>query len=334
MAHNTIRDVAREAGVSVASVSRTMNDHPGVLPATRERVLEAARKLDYVPHAGARNLSMAKANAIGVVLPDLHGEFFSELLRGIDQQAQTLGYQMLLSNMHADPEQAALALRTMRGRVDGMLIMAPELSPEFLAESLPAGLKMVLMNTPAPDGYPSLQFENHAGAATMTRHLLRSGARRVVHLAGPASNIDARQRCEGYCAVMAETSGVAAEIIPGDFSEAAGAAAVRHLLPRIDEVDAIFAANDMMAIGCLLAFRDAGIDVPGQVLVAGFDDIPATRYLMPGLTTMRVNIADLGAGAMRWLDALVSGAETPEHLPRLVPDLIVRASTMRDRAGT
>ncbi|MGN6374151.1 MAG: LacI family DNA-binding transcriptional regulator, partial [Sphingomonas sp.] len=148
MSQATIRDVAREAAVSVASVSRALNGHPSVLPATRERVEAAARKLDYVPHAGARSLSLARAHAIGVVLPDLHGEFFSEIVRGMDREANRLGYQLLLSNFHVDPEQAAQAMRTLRGRVDGLLVMAPEIDAAQLQESLPASLRAVLINSP------------------------------------------------------------------------------------------------------------------------------------------------------------------------------------------
>ena len=327
MAQATIRDVARAAEVSVASVSRAMNGHPSVLPATRKRVLEAASRLNYVPHAGARSLSLAQAHAIGVVLPDLHGEFFSEIVRGMDREAGQLGYQLLLSNFHADPVQVAQALRTMRGRVDGLLIMAPEIDPALLSASLPQGLRAVLIATPELAGYPSFRLENEASAAEMVRHLMNAGCRRIVHIAGPPANRDARERLRGFRSAMQE-GGLEAETIEGDFTEAAGERAAERLLPRIDTVDAVFAANDMMAIGCMLAFRQAGVDVPNRVLVAGFDDIPAARYLMPALTTIRVNIAELGARAMRCVaGAIDAESDVHEVGEILTSDLVIRAST-------
>lgn len=334
VAHATIRDVAREASVSVASVSRAMNGHPAVLPATRERVLSAARKLDYVPHAGARSLSMARAHTIGVVLPDLHGEFFSEIVRGMDREALRLGYQLLLSNMHADPAQAGQALRAMRGRVDGLLIMAPEINPALLADSMPRALPSVLMNTPEVPGYQSLQVENRAGAAAMVRHLRATGCRRIVHIAGPRTNKDAVERREGFLAAMAEAGATGdASVIEGDFSEQAGAMAAETIFSRLDTIDAVFAANDMMAIGCMLAFREAGIAVPDRISVAGFDDVPAARYLMPALTTMRIDIAELGARAVtRLIDTITNGA-SERRAEALVPELVIR-STTREGPGT
>src|SRR3954454_13149184 len=145
MAEATIRDVGRRAQVSVASVSRALNGFENVSEHTRTRVADAARELGYVPHARARSLSLAKSNAIGVVLPDLHGEFFSEIVRGMDREASRRGYLLLLSNLHAGGEQAASALRAMRGRVDGLIVMAPHLKPEEISFALPAGLPSMLI---------------------------------------------------------------------------------------------------------------------------------------------------------------------------------------------
>src|SRR5206468_2172923 len=136
----TIRDVARRAQVSVATVSRALNGLENVSEGTRIRVAEAVRDLGYVPHAGARSLSLARTNAIGVVLPDIHGEFFSEIVRGMDREASRRGFLLLLSNLHGRAEQAQTALRTMRGRVDGLIVMAPHLSAEELLAALPAGI--------------------------------------------------------------------------------------------------------------------------------------------------------------------------------------------------
>jgi LacI family transcriptional regulator len=194
MASATIRDVARQADVSVASVSRALNGHSNVHPETRARVVEAAKALGYVPHAGARSLSLARNHAIGVVLPDLHGEFFSEIVRGIDRETTARGYHLLLSNMHADAELAAQAMRSMRGRVDGLIVMAPQLDPAALNEALPKGTPAVLVNTSDGGERQAMRVDNRAGMETIVRHLLFTGRRSLVHIAGPAGNIDARER--------------------------------------------------------------------------------------------------------------------------------------------
>src|SRR4051812_9828158 len=143
----TMRDVAKRAQVSVASVSRALNGTENVSEATKARIADAVRELDYVPHAGARSLSLARTNAIGVVLPDLHGEFFSEIVRGMDREASRRGYLLLLSNLHSGGAQATNALGAMRGRVDGLIVMAPHLKPDELSLALPAGLPSMLINS-------------------------------------------------------------------------------------------------------------------------------------------------------------------------------------------
>ena len=150
MGNSTIRYVARRADVSVASVSRVLNGLDNVSEETRGRVQEAVRELGYVPHAGARSLSLAKTNAIGVVLPALHGEFFSEIVRGMDDIASARHYFLLLSNMHPETHESTAVLRAMRGRVDGLLLMAPHVRDQDLVEALPPGLPTLLINTRAP----------------------------------------------------------------------------------------------------------------------------------------------------------------------------------------
>lgn len=293
---------------------------------TRDRVRAAAAALDYVPHAGARSLSLARSNAIGVVLPDLHGEFFSEIVRGMDREAHRLGYQLLLSNMHADPSEVAAAMRAMRGRVDGLVIMAPDVAPDVLAANLVRAVPAILLNSRVDDASCVLNVANADAAATMVAFLHAVAGPRVVHIAGPRGNKDADERAAGYAAAMA-TTGATPWVIAGDFTEAAGTAAVGVLLDRLDNVDAVFAGNDMMAIGCLLALRDAGVDVPGRVAIGGFDDIPAARYVTPMLTTMRVNIDELGARALRRLVRRIDGDADDDEAQALVPELVMRGTT-------
>ena len=326
----TIRDVAREADVSVASVSRVFNRLPNVRPELKERVEQAARKLNYVPHAGARNLSMARTGAIGVVLPDLHGEFFSEMLRGMEREAALRQRHLLLSNMHLDIGHGIEALRNMRGRVDGLIVMAPHMNLDELFAHLPPSIPAVLLNCQDNgQGRPELRVDNIAGARAMVRHLLDCGRRAIVHIEGPAGNIEAADRSRGYAEAM-EAAGLQPVMLPGNFDEESGHRAVARL--QADQIDvAIFAANDMMAIGALVALRDMGVEVPSQVAVAGFDNIPLARLISPGLTTMAVDIADMGARGINRLVALIDGEAVPQMELRQ-PGLIIRTSSQLSAA--
>ncbi|WP_370173184.1 LacI family DNA-binding transcriptional regulator [Sphingobium abikonense] len=327
----TIRDVAREADVSVASVSRVFNRLPNVRPELKERVEQAARKLNYVPHAGARNLSMARTGAIGVVLPDLHGEYFSEMLRGMEREAALHQRHLLLSNMHLDIGHGIDALRNMRGRVDGLIVMAPHMNLDALFAQQPPSIPAVLLNCQDNgQGRPELRVDNVAGAGAMVRHLIDCGRRAIVHVEGPAGNVEAADRARGYVRAM-EAAGLKPVILPGNFDEESGRRAVDRLQAEQIDVDAIFAANDMTAIGVMVALRDMGVDVPTQVAVAGFDNIPLARLVSPGLTTMAVDIADMGARGINRLVALIDGEAVPQMELRQ-PGLIIRNSSQLSAA--
>ncbi|WP_066097194.1 LacI family DNA-binding transcriptional regulator [Xanthomonas massiliensis] len=328
----TIRDVARLAGVSVATVSRALNGRHNVAEPVRERVVEAARQLHYSPNAAARSLSSRRTQTLGVVLPDLHGEFFSELIRGIDAVARQQDRHLLVSSYHGDPQAQVLALQSMRGRVDGLLVLSPYVeSPGWLAANLPADVPAVLVNTrmPADDAHAVLNIDDHAGAVAMTEHLLGRGYRDIAFISGPASNYDAGERLRGFRdAIAAHGPGIATRVLEGDFDEAAGHRAGQALLASGALPQAVFAANDMMALGCLYAFTQAGLRVPEQIALAGFDDIPLARFVHPALTTMRVSIAELGRKAASRLVAQIdSGAPADGFRQELVPELVVREST-------
>ncbi len=325
MAQATIRDVARRAQVSVASVSRVLNGLENVSEDTRARVVAAVEELGYVPHAGARSLSRARAHAIGVVLPDLHGEFFSEIVRGMDRQASERGYLMLLSNLHASRDQAAAALRAMRGRVDGLLVMAPHLSDGDLAAAIPHGFPVVVMNSRTADSASSIRLDNAAGVRAIADHLLGIGRRRIVHIAGPAANIDAQERCHALRTIIEQHPEAQLEVVEGDFTEESGKAATAALIDGASRFDALFAGNDNMAIGALQALRNAGVAVPQDVAVAGFDDIPLARHL--GLTTVRVRISELGERAFARVIDIVEGRDSGRGDELHKPALVVRATT-------
>ena len=325
----TIKDVARAAGVSVATVSRALNGAENVLPHTRQRIIDVARELRYSPSGAARSLITRRTDTIGALLPDLHGEFFSELIRGIDQAARAGGLHLLLSSSHDDADEAAAALRAMNGRVDGLVVMSPHADDDFLSQNLPPALPAVLLNSGVRQPTQRVfAVDNFGGAREMTEHLVRTGHRRIAFLGGPASNFEARERERGYRAGLA--TGMQPWLLEGDFFEAGGERAGAHLLslPAAERPDAVFAANDIMAIGLLGTLQAAGVRVPEDIALAGFDDIPISRYVSPALTTMRVPIAALGGQALDALAAALDGSAPagPAGATVMPVQLVVRRS--------
>ena len=326
----TIREVARAAGVSVATASRALNDSVLVTAETRARVQEAASQLAYSPHGAARSLITSRTHTIGVLLPDLYGEFFSELIRGIDHAAHTAGFHLLVSSArHRGPPLEA-ALRSMRGRVDGLLLMCPEFTREMSGRTLPGGFPVVLLNCPPPAAdCDSLSVANYDGAFAMVRHLVGLGHRRIAIIQGAEGNFDAQERLRGYRAALAEAGiPTSAELeAPGDFSEASGHRAIHRLLELARRPTAIFAANDSMAVGALSALRDAGLRVPEDIALGGFDDIPMARYMTPALTSVHVDISALGArAATRLFEGLRHPAERAPITEILQTTLVIRHS--------
>jgi LacI family transcriptional regulator len=329
----TIKDVARLANVSVATVSRVLNASAPVRDDTRARVLDVARELRFAPNGAARTLSRRQASALGVILPDLYGEFFSELLRGIDLEAQRAGHSLLVSSSHHDAHGVSVAVRAMRGRVDGLLIMAPEVSTASLATALPDGLPAVILNArPIRGAIAAVMVDNMGGTRAVVRHLTALGHCDVAFISGPPRNADAGARLRGYRAAM-RTAGLTVRdtfVMDGDFTEESGWRAARELLmQRGPRPTAIFAANDAMAVGALLALHEAGVDVPGDISIVGFDDIPIARYVTPALTTVRVAIDVLGARAASLLfralaDPMMAG---DAHRVIIPAELTVRHSS-------
>lgn len=322
----TIRDVAATAGVSVATVSRVFNRNGPVRDTTFQRVRDVARNLHYFPHAGARSLSTRKTNTIGVVLPELYGEFFSEVIRGIDVTARQSGYHLLVSGSHSERDEMCAVMQAVRGRVDGLIVMSPDLEPSALLSELPAGFPVVVLNS-GGTGYPSITIDNSGGARAVVRHLLSLGHRHLAFICGPPHNVDAEQRRRGY-RDAARAAGIGAERsieLPGNFTEESGYAAATRIATLTPRPAAVFAANDAMAIGALSAFRKAKLRVPDDIALAGFDDIPISRYLSPPLTTVKVPIADLGRRGFQLLfDPSIQ--TKPHRTARLPTSLIVRES--------
>jgi len=297
----TIKEVALRAGVSIATVSRVLNNLDPVDERTRMHVREVAREMRYVPNAMGRSLSRRKTEAIGLLLPDLFGEFFSEVLRGSDQTAQQSSYHLVVSSSHNNKKQMRAALRMMRGRVDGLVIMSPHIDAETLNENLPQSLPVVLLNCYVEShDFDALNIDNFGGAYAMTQHLLSHGHSRIAIINGIEMNYDAAERLRGYGAALRAGGGEWDEHlqVPGSFSEASGYDAARRLLALKSRPTAIFASNDSMAIGALSALRDEGIQVPEDIALAGFDDVPIASYLTPTLTSVQVGIHNLGVLAI------------------------------------
>ncbi|MBD8872683.1 LacI family DNA-binding transcriptional regulator [Rhodanobacter sp. DHB23] len=333
----TIKDVAREAKVSVASVSRALNGSGGVTPATEQRIREAATRLRYVPHGAARSLITKRTHTVGALMPDLHGEFFSELIRGIDLEARSHGLHLLVSSSHDGVDDAAAALRAMQGRVDGIVILSsPRVDAAFLDANLPEGLPTVLLNSGVKGtAHAVLNIDNFAGTYAMVRHLAGLGHKRIALVSGPKDNFDAQQREAGFRAAMAELApNEPLRVVAGDFSEQSGYQAGLELLALKTRPQAVFAANDMMAVGCLQAFKEAGVEVPGEIALAGFDDIPIARYVTPSLSTVRVRIADLGKNAMDLLaDLMDRPGVSAASVHTLGCDIVVRESCGAQRGA-
>lgn len=297
----TIKDVAREAGVSIATVSRVFNNAGPVDEETRRRVRQVARQLKYVPSALGRSLSTKRTDAIGLLLPDLFGEFFSEVLRGSDQTAQQSRYHLVVSSSHNNKEEIQAALAMMRGRVDGLVIMSPHIDAETLNENLPHSLPVVLLNCYVESSnFDALNIDNYGGTFEMTKHLLSHGHRRIAIIKGTEHNIDAAERLRGYRDALRQFGGELDERLefPGAFSEASGYEAVKRWFELSPRPTAIMASNDSMAIGALSALREHGVQVPQEVALAGFDDVPIASYLSPSLTSVQVGIHNLGVRAI------------------------------------
>ncbi len=321
----TIRDVAAKAGVSVATVSRVFNQKGPIREDTIRRVMDVASAMQYVPHAGARSLSTRSTRTIGVLLPDLHGEFFSEVIRGVDVAARQRGYHILVSGSHSDAEEMSAMLRALRGRVDGLIVMSPDLGLGSISRALAPDTPVALLNC-AASGRRTIRIDNYNGAHAMTDHLLALGHRRIAFITGPERNADAAERRRGYREAV-ESSNAGAIEIAGDFIEDSGHRAVPLILAMSPQPTAIFAANDAMAIGALRALREARVRVPEDLALAGFDDVPIARYLTPPLTTVRVEIAEMGRRAVDYLvNTLETGSDGSRKHDLIAATLVVRES--------
>ncbi|RVX43506.1 LacI family transcriptional regulator [Nonomuraea polychroma] len=322
-------DVAREAGVSHQTVSRVLNDHPNVRPDTRARVEEAISRLGYRRNLVARALVTKRSRTLGVVSFDttLYGP--ASTIYGIEQAARTAGYFVSIVSLKTiDPDSMrdALDYLTEQG-VDGVVVVAPQLSATAALEGLPVGMPAVAVEgTTYRDDVSAVCIDQIEGAKLATRHLLEQGHETVWHVSGPPEWLETEGRLQGWRAALEEAGRPVPEPLAGDWSPRAGYEAGKSLA-AMDGVTAVFAANDQMALGVLRALSELGVRVPDQISVVGFDDIPESEFFSPPLTTVRQDFDVVGRHCIEVLLRQIDVG--PTALERLVvrPSFVVRSST-------
>lgn len=312
----TIREVARAAGVSIATVSRVFNNSSLVNSETAQLVLKEAARLDYWPNSAAQGLATSCTRTLGVLLPDLFGEFYSDVIRGIDRRARLDHFQILLSSSHSSSEDVLAASRAMLGRIDGLIMMAPDEASMDTVERVRRRIPVVLLSPRTPVARcHSVVIENFEGARVAVEHLLSLGHREIAFISGPEGNADAEERLRGFYQAFtaAGLDPDQAQVLQGDFREITGFEAAASILALRPRPTAVFAANDSMAIGLLAALYRSGCRVPEDIAVVGFDNVAIAGYLNPALTTVHVDACGLGAQAVSlMLDAVEAG-------PKMVP---------------
>lgn len=322
----TIRDVAKRAGVSIATVSRVMRHHENVRQETRDRVAAVVAELQFSPSQLGRSLAERKHAANGIVFPDLSGPYYAEVVLGYEAMAAELGRSVLILSTHGR-DAAPSMVEELAGRSDGLVIMGRTVADEVVRKIAARGLPIVLLARPQIEGIDSVKAENIEAAKVLGRHVVQCGARDILFVGDPQSSPDVAERWDGVALAASEADGVTlTKERPDGFSETSGIEVARRALLR-GLPDAFVCTNDELALGVMSELRRQGIDVPGRVSVTGWDDVMAARYA--GLTTVRQPMRELGATAARLLDELITGSRTEPRHEVLPTELVVRTSTSR-----
>jgi DNA-binding LacI/PurR family transcriptional regulator len=326
-----MEDVAREAGVSRALVSLVMRDQPNVSADRRRRVLEVAGRLGYRPNAMARSLASRRTRTVGVVLDDLRNPFFAEIAGGVEELASELGYQLLLGagGRLARRERAALAT-LLEYRVDGVILVSPRMAAsEFAAAAAEIPVVVVGRQVRGADADCVLIDEQH-GTGLLLDHLVALGHKRIAHVDGGRGASGPQRRAAYLRGMKARRLASFARVIPGDFTEEAGANAARELLAEPALPTAVFAANDMVAAGLLGEFDRAGVAVPDEISIVGYDNISIAHLAHVSLTTVDQPRSEMGRMA---LELLLERLERrrPRAVRLVEPTLVVRSTTGRPR---
>jgi len=338
-----MRDVAREAGVSIATVSRVVNGVDAVAESTRRRVLEAIRRLNYSPNLVAKSLVHRGTRNVALFVPDIMNPFFPAIARGVADAVASEGYTVVLCNTDDSTEPGPHFERLLRGNfVDGAILCGTAWDAAPLSELIPADLPVVVMDRRVPGlRADSVEIDNRLGGLMATRHLLDVGCRRILHLGGPVGVSTAEGRLAGYLEALC--SGAADErdaaeadsdlITRGPFRAESGYSRTRAALESGLSFDGIFAANDLLALGALQALRQFGRRVPEDVAVIGFDDIYMAALALPPLSTVAQPTYRLGTIAGRMLMARLDRSACPAH-PQPEPKRVVLEPSLRIREST
>ncbi len=326
----TIADVARKAGVSTATVSRVINQTAPVIDETEQRVRAAIAELGYTPQAAARSLASRHTNNLGILLPEISADFFSMLLRGVEQATYEAGYDLLIATQREDQPKRNRPQPLGKHNTDGLLVFIGNLGHDQIEALHRSGLPMVMLYESAPEGLgiPMVTVENRQGAQDVVDHLITvHGKRRILYLSGPDENEDSYQREQGYRDAL-KAHGIPFDpelVVFGDFNEETSQQAVLEALDRKLDFDSIFGGSDEAAIGAVWALNQRGIPIPGGKAVVGFDDLRVSRYLSPPLTTVRAPIEQVGSEAARLLVQLIQKGEA-QLVTRLPVTMILRSS--------
>lgn len=336
----TIRDVARESGVSIQTVSRVLNNRPDVSTQTRQRVQDTINRLDFHPSALARSLIQQRSHLLGVVIADLKYVGISLTLNGIIEKAEACGYTILVKELSRfNPYGLRPALRSLLAHeVHGIIHAVPEWGENWkhIQPQLPDdGPPLVFLKCRPHALFPTLAVDNYTGAQLVTQHLLEHGRRRIAFISGPLEWWEAAQRKKGWADALesADLPVLDRQWSIGNWSTPGGESAFHVVLENYPQMDAVFAANDQMALAVLHVARQKGIRVPEDLAVVGFDDLPESAYFNPPLTTVRQSLRTLGHQAVVKLLQLagdpiqLAQPELPQTIV-LQPELIVRSSSI------
>jgi len=330
----TIKDIAKKLGVSVSTVSYALNGGPRSVPEhVRDRVLEAARELDYRPNRVARSLVTRRTHAVGLVPTNATenlalSPFFQNVFNGIVNEAERLEQDVVVFTRYSQTESEALIDTALDGRVDGLLFVAPPMESVVLPSLIERGFPSVVVSAEHWPEATRVVCDNRGGVTQAVRHLIGQGHKRIGMISGGAVMDDARIRSEAFRDAVCD-AGLDFRpdwVMEADFTTDRGYEVAFALLQREDRPTALFCANDEMAIGTLRAAWELDIRVPDRLSIVGFDDAPTSRLTLPGLTTVRQPFQEMGAAAVQALVDLVEG-RTPPRRQQFLTELIVRAST-------
>ncbi|MCM3743873.1 LacI family transcriptional regulator [Sporosarcina luteola] len=322
----SIRDVAKYASVSVATVSRVLNDKGYVGAETRKKVEAAIADLNYRPNEVARSLFKKQSKTIGLILPDIMNPFFPELARAIEDTASKLGYTVILCNSDEDEEKAQRYIDVLLQKyVDGIIISSNTILEKTIRE---LNIPVVCIDREISKEIPTIVVDNKKGARMATRFLKEKGRRKIAHIRGPMDIVNANERCEGYREVVSgEQWFKESYIVNGNYRMETATEVVLELLRQHPEIDGIFAANDTMAIGAIKAAYQHGLKVPEEISIIGFDGIALGKASIPELTTIEQPLYKLGQTAAKVLIKLIKGQDIEKTFYQFNVQLVERDST-------